>query len=99
MGTPLNKNSLIECPIHGDQLPAFICRHLQYGEKIGFHTPDDPPEKEWPFKNAWCDKCHEVLLEEGEWNCMYSKGFGQIGDKNKRGFRSQLPFFCSLSNL
>jgi len=32
-------------------------------------------------------------------NCMFSKGFGQIGDKNKRGFRSQIPSFCSLSNL
>lgn len=77
MGIPLNKNSVIECPIHGDQLPAFICKHLQYGEKIGFNTPDDSPDKDWPFKNAWCDQCHEVLLEEGEWNDR-SEGFVEI---------------------
>ena len=77
MGNQLNKDSVIECSIHGYQLPAFISQHLQYGENLGFHTPDDPPEKDWPFKNAWCDQCHEVLLSEGEWNDR-SEGFSQI---------------------
>jgi hypothetical protein len=77
MGIPLNNKSVIECPLHGDQIPAFIRKHLQYGEKIGFHTPDNPPDEDWLFKNAWCDKCHEVLLEEGEWNDR-SEGFAEI---------------------
>ena len=34
-----------------------------------------------------------------QWGCMFSKGFGQIRGKNKRGFRSQIPSFYSLSNL
>ncbi len=77
MGNPLNKDSVMECPTHGDRLPAFICKHLQYGEGLGFNQPDDPPEEDWPFQNAWCDECDKVLIEEGEWNDR-SEGFAQI---------------------
>lgn len=77
MESPLNKDSVIECPRHGDQRPAFICKHLQYAERIGFNTPDNPPGEDWPFNNAWCDECNRVLLEEGEWNDR-SEGFAEI---------------------
>jgi hypothetical protein len=68
MENNLNKDSMMECPRHGLRRPAFVCQHLQYGKGLGFNQPDESPHPEWPFENAWCDKCCEVLYEEGEWN-------------------------------
>lgn len=68
MSSSLNKDSVMECARHGDQRPAFICRHLRCGEGIGFHEADGDPDPEWPFKNAWCGECDKVLLAQGEWN-------------------------------
>jgi hypothetical protein len=68
---------MMECPRHGPRRPTFICRHLQYGKGLGFHQPDDTLDPEWPFENAWCDKCDEVFMEEGEWNDN-SESFARI---------------------
>lgn len=77
MGDPLNKDSRMDCPRHGLRWPTFICRHLQHGEGLGFKQPDDPPDPDWPFQNAWCDACEEFWAEEGEWNDR-SEGFAGI---------------------
>lgn len=77
MQKPLDKNSQMECPRHGDQRPAFICTHLQHGADLGFHQPDAPPMADWPFQNAWCDECDRVLMQEGEWN-ERSEAFADI---------------------
>jgi hypothetical protein len=77
MDKPLNKNSRMDCLRHGDQRPAFICKHLHYGEGCGFHQPNGPPSVNWPFQNAWCDECDKVLMKEGEWNDR-SEGFADI---------------------
>jgi hypothetical protein len=58
----------MECKRHGIQKPAFICKHLQYGEGLGFFEPDSEPDPEYPFKEAWCGECDSVLMEQGEWN-------------------------------
>ena len=58
----------MECILHGKQKPAFICKHLQYGEGLGFHQPIETPKEDWPFQNAWCDECNTIFLEEGGWN-------------------------------
>jgi len=42
MSNPLNKDSIMECSRHGDRKPAFVCRHLQHGEKIGFFSLKTP---------------------------------------------------------
>ena len=68
MENNLTKDSMMECPHHGLQRPTFICRHLQYGKGLGFNQPEEPLDPEWPFKNAWCDKCDQFLQKEGEWN-------------------------------
>ena len=77
MESNLTKDSMMECPRHGLKRPAFICRHLQYGKRLGFNQPDEPPNPEWPFENAWCDKCDQFLQKEGEWNDK-SEGFAGI---------------------
>ena len=68
MAEPLNKNSVMECPLHGSRPPAFICRHLRQGEGLGFNTPLDAVDPELPFENAWCDACEKVRVREGGWN-------------------------------
>ena len=68
MNNELNKHSRMECTRHGTQKPAFICRHLQLGEEIGFFEPEDKPDLEWPFQNAWCAECEQVAQEQGGWN-------------------------------
>lgn len=77
MSNLLNKDSIMECGRHGDRKPAFICKHLQYGEQVGFFEPDDAPEPDWPFKNAWCSECEAVAMEQGGWNDI-SEAFAQV---------------------
>lgn len=58
----------VECPEHGDQGAAFVCRHLNLREPVGFvegYDPDDPDEA---LFQAWCSACDEILDDEGEWN-------------------------------
>ncbi|OEG73468.1 hypothetical protein BEL05_08625 [Shewanella colwelliana] len=77
MGSPLNKDSKMECARHGLQKPSFICKHLQYGEGLGFYEATDDPDPEYPFREAWCGDCDKVLLEQAEWNDI-SEGNAQI---------------------
>jgi hypothetical protein len=67
----------MECARHGIQKPAFICKHLLHGVNIGFHEPEEDPDPEWPFKNAWCSQCEAVAVEQGGWNDV-SEGFAQV---------------------
>ena len=53
-----------DCPIHGKAPAAYVCQHLVNGKKRGFVTADDDETR----SDAWCDKCNDVLEEEGEWN-------------------------------
>jgi hypothetical protein len=78
MEMSLNKDSVMECPRHGLQRPTFVCKHLQSAEGLGFNRPDIARDPDWPFENAWCDKCDEVLNEEGEWNERSEKFAGII---------------------
>ncbi len=77
MGIVLNKNSLMECPRHGDRKPTFICKHLRDEQGQGFHQSDDTVDEDWPFQYAWCDECNQILQEEDGWNDR-SEEFAQI---------------------
>ena len=58
----------MQCPRHGLRRPTFNCQHLQHGKGLWFNQPDEPPNPEFPFKNAWCEQCDQLLQKEGEWN-------------------------------
>lgn len=58
----------VECPEHGDQGPAFVCRHLNLRESVGFVEGYDPDDPDKPLFQAWCSACDEMLAREGEWN-------------------------------
>lgn len=70
----------VSCCNHGERYPAFVCQHLVKNAKVGFWEPfDSDPSKTYKDDelNAWCDKCDEVLTQEGEWNDK-SEEFAQI---------------------
>ena len=78
MDNSLNKDSGMECPRHGLRKPAFVCHHLQYGVGLGFvEVAAEDIDPDFPFKNAWCEQCERVRLEQdGEWNDV-SEGFAK----------------------
>jgi hypothetical protein len=77
MNKSLNKYSRMECKRHGIQKPAFICKHLQFGEGLGFIEAGGEPDPEFPFKEAWCGECDAIRMEQGEWNDV-SEGHAKI---------------------
>lgn len=58
----------VECPDHGTEPSAFVCRHLNLETSVGFVEGYDPDEPETELYQAWCRACDEVLVEEGGWN-------------------------------
>ena len=67
----------VECGTHGRASATFICQHLRRGENLGFHMGFDPDHQDDLYPDAWCDKCDEILEEEGEWNDT-SEAFAKI---------------------
>jgi hypothetical protein len=59
---------VVECPVHGDAGPAFVCRHLSLETPVGFVEGYDPDDPEAELFQAWCAACDDVLEAEGEWN-------------------------------
>ncbi|MDA5095218.1 hypothetical protein O2N63_14110 [Aliiroseovarius sp. KMU-50] len=51
MARKLSKDSRMDCPQHGQHRPAFICRHLQHGEGLGFVEAKDY-DPDLPFRMA-----------------------------------------------
>lgn len=62
------ETGLVECPDHGTEGPAFVCRHLNLETPVGFIEGYDPDDPETELYQAWCHGCDEVLLREGDWN-------------------------------
>lgn len=59
----------VQCPNHGPQPQAFLCRHLvetiDSGEAVGFHWPSESTN---PTPDAWCNSCEEARdAAGGEW--------------------------------
>ncbi len=67
----------VECSIHGERSPTFVCHHLLKGEGEGFNVGYDPDEPDALYPDAWCDACEEVVDREGEWNDR-SEAFADI---------------------
>jgi hypothetical protein len=65
--TELNKDSKAACGKHGLCSPTFVCHHVAFGSGTGFNVPDESPDPDLPFKEAWCDDCDERLMHAGKW--------------------------------
>lgn len=68
----------VECPEHGTQGPAYVCRHLNLETPVGFVEGYDPDDPGGQLYQAWCHACDEVLMREGDWNDA-SEAFAQPG--------------------
>lgn len=58
----------VECPVHGTEDPAFVCRHLNLSQAVGFIEGFDPQDPEAELYHAWCRACDAVLMREEDWN-------------------------------
>ena len=58
--------NVVACNEHGEAIATFICCHLVQGERLEWFSGDIDDETSYP--DAWCGKCHESYLKEGEWN-------------------------------
>lgn len=68
------KDTVVQCDIHGTSFATFVCQHLPKGEGLGFFCADDPDD---PCPDAWCGECEKVRVAEGEWN-EKSESFANI---------------------
>jgi hypothetical protein len=66
------KDKYVKCDAHDYRRIAFVCKHLNYTSKVGFHeafeTVDDMELSDDDDFQAWCDECEIVRQREGEWN-------------------------------
>ncbi len=58
-----DRTKTVQCDKHGKGAATFICRHLAFGVKCGYHCSTDDPDDPWP--DASCSGCDEVLEREG----------------------------------
>jgi hypothetical protein len=54
------------CTTHGEANEAYVCEHLV--KASGLSWCSRRPDKESPWPDAWCGKCHVAYEREGEWN-------------------------------
>ncbi|RJG48631.1 DUF6882 domain-containing protein [Motilimonas pumila] len=52
---------------HSQQV-TYLCQHLIAAKQAGFNTAYDEESPDVLYPDAWCDKCLEVLMQQGEWN-------------------------------
>lgn len=66
------KSKYIQCENHDYRRVAFVCKHLNFKNKVGFHEAFETFEsmKLWEDDDfhAWCNQCEAVRAEEVEWN-------------------------------
>jgi hypothetical protein len=69
-GSAMNERptKIVDCPIHGESEPAFVCRHLNLDHPVGFVEGYDPDDPDTELFHAWCSECDIVLQREGTWN-------------------------------
>lgn len=66
------KDKYVECEQHEFRRMAFVCKHLNLKNKVGFNEAFETYEAmELPEDDdfqAWCNECETVRQKEGEWN-------------------------------
>ena len=59
-------NNKVTCENHGEANETFVCEHLVGASGANWYSAEPTENDPWP--SAWCMKCHESFLQEGEWN-------------------------------
>jgi hypothetical protein len=66
------KEKFVHCDLHEYRRIAFVCKHLDHTNKVGFQEAFksfenmELPEEE--DLQAWCEECEQVRQREGGWN-------------------------------
>jgi len=55
----------VHCDSHGEAAATFVCGHLADDPVQRWHGSAASTDNPWP--DAWCDRCNESYLREGEW--------------------------------
>lgn len=75
------KDRYVECADHEYRRRAFVCKHLNHKDIVGFveafETVEDMELLDDDDLQAWCDECELVREREGEWN-ENSMSFAEI---------------------
>ncbi len=59
-------NNTITCENHGEANETFVCEHLVGASSVNWYSAAPTKNDLWP--SAWCKKCHQSFITEGEWN-------------------------------
>ena len=70
----MSDDDSVTCDTHGKTAGTFVCGHLAADPVQRWHGTAASPDDLWP--DAWCDRCNEAWLREGEWNDSNSDGLG-----------------------
>jgi hypothetical protein len=66
------KDKYVQCNIHEYRRRAFVCKHLNKKDKVGFEESFETSENmelgEDDDFQAWCDKCELIRQHEDGWN-------------------------------
>lgn len=62
----MNNDNHISCAEHGDAHATFVCKHIIKNPSQQWFSDFPSENKPWP--DAWCAKCDDEYLKEGEWN-------------------------------
>jgi hypothetical protein len=55
----------VACDVHGPMAPAYICKHLVTGKRLGFFASEETEEAR---PDAWCSRCEQIRIAAGgEW--------------------------------
>ena len=65
----------MDCVEHGPGEATVVCQHIVSGVARAFVSDEPTAEDRWP--DAWCERCEEVLTDEGGWNPS-SEGFADL---------------------
>ena len=55
----------ISCASHGKATVTYVCGHLAEDPVQRWHGAHPTADNRWP--DAWCDRCNETWLRDGEW--------------------------------
>ena len=58
----------VECAEHGTREATYVCQHLAFGTRCGFHwgVDEEYPDELWP--DAWCDACEQARQADNGWS-------------------------------
>lgn len=74
----MTESQRVQCRLHGERRPTFVCRHLVQGTGLGFLEGQPLSDDDSREQSAWCDECEEVRIKCGGSWIDESEGFAGV---------------------